>query len=222
VLSRHAAGPEALPKDLREHAETTSRGRVALTPQLQDALAEQVLQATLPLAESGRLSSFLLQLSPSFKPEGHDLDELEPLVTALQPHPVAVEFRHFTWLDKDRREQTVQWLADHRAPLVGVDAPRGRAPTLIPQVDVATSPELAYLRAHGRDYTNWTRGKSVAERFAYRYSDAELEEIGDRAKKLSDMTQDVRLQFNNNRGADAPDAATRMRQLLGQESGVGG
>jgi hypothetical protein len=33
------------------------------------------------------------------------------------------------------------------------------------------------------------------------------------------MTQDVRTMFNNNRSADAPTAARRFRELLGQDPG---
>jgi uncharacterized protein YecE (DUF72 family) len=100
--------------------------------------------------------------------------------------------------------------------LVSVDAPEGKAPTLIPALDAVTRDDLAYLRAHGRDYEAWTRGRSVAERFAYKYADAELEEIGGRARELAEEAAVVRLQFNNNRGSDAPEAAERMRELLGQ------
>ena len=60
------------------------------------------------------------------------------------------------------------------------------------------------------------RGRSVAERFAYRYPDAELEEIGGRARELAERAGQVRLHFDNNRGSDAPVVAERMRELLGQ------
>jgi uncharacterized protein YecE (DUF72 family) len=59
------------------------------------------------------------------------------------------------------------------------------------------------------------RGRTVAERFGYEYSDDELEEIGGRARELASQTAEVRLMFNNNRGADAPRAAARMQELLG-------
>lgn len=218
LLSRHAAKPDSLPKDLRDTTTTTKRGSVVLTDALQQELAERTLQAVKPLEEQGKLSAFLLQLSPTFKPDTHDLDELAPLVTALQPVPVAIELRHFTWLTGEQEQRTFDWLRDHRAAFVGVDTPQGKAPTLVPNVDRATHPDLAYLRAHGRDADAWMKGRSVAERFAYRYDDDELGEIGARAEKLAAEVKTVRLQFNNNRGSDAPVAATRMRELLHQEA----
>jgi uncharacterized protein YecE (DUF72 family) len=54
----------------------------------------------------------------------------------------------------------------------------------------------------------------VAERFAWRYSDEELEEIGARARELAEQADAVHVLFNNNRGSDAPVAAERMRELF--------
>lgn len=214
LLSRHSAKPDSLPKDLRDGTSTTKRGSVVLTEALQQELAERTLRALQPLEAAGKLSAFLLQLSPAFKPETHDLEELAPLVTALQPIPTAIELRHFTWLKGEQQQRTKDWLTTHRAAFVGVDTPRGKAPTLVPNIDFATHPDLAYLRAHGRDVDAWTKGRTVAERFAYRYADDELQEIGRRAEKLAQQTTTVRLNFNNNRGSDAPVAALRMRELL--------
>jgi uncharacterized protein YecE (DUF72 family) len=217
LLSRHAAGLDALPPDLRDGADVNERGRVRLTPELEAALADRILETTRPLAGAGKLTTFLLQLSPAFRPGDHELDELAPLLERLAPHPVAVEVRHRAWLGSRRIERTLDWLEAHGAAFVGVDAPQGKAPTLIPPVDAVTRSDVAYLRAHGRNLEGFTRGRSVAERFAYRYADDELRELGERAHKLAEDASVVRVMFNNNRGADAPVAAQRMRELLGQE-----
>jgi uncharacterized protein YecE (DUF72 family) len=217
LLSRHAAAPDSLPPDLRDGADVGERGRVRLTPELEAALADRILETTSPLAEAGKLATFLLQLSPAFRPGDHELDELAPLLARLAPHPVAVEVRHRAWLGSRRIEATLDWLEAHGAAFVAVDAPQGKAPTLIPPVDAVTRDDVAYLRAHGRNLEGFTRGRSVAERFAYRYADDELRELGERAHTLAENASIVRVMFNNNRGADAPMAAQRMRELLGQE-----
>jgi uncharacterized protein YecE (DUF72 family) len=99
-----------------------------------------------------------------------------------------------------------------------VDAPEGsKTPTLMPNLDAATRGDVAYLRAHGRNLEGYVRGRTVAERFAYAYDDEELEELSERAGRLAEEVPTVRMMFNNNRGADAPRAAQRMRELLGQE-----
>ena len=217
LLSRHSADLRSLPPDLRAHATTNARGRVELTPRLEATLADAIAESVAPLGD--KLATFLLQLSPGFEPRANKLDELAGLVERLDATaPVALELRNRFWLAADRREATLGWFEDHGAAFVCVDAPEGsNAPTLMPNLDVATRDDVAYLRAHGRNLEGYLRGRSVAERFAYRYDDEELQELGERAGRLAEEVATVRMMFNNNRGADAPTAAQRMRELLGQE-----
>jgi uncharacterized protein YecE (DUF72 family) len=218
LLSRHAAGPDTLPRALRDDADVNPRGRVVLTPELEAALALEQSAAVEPLRAAGKLSTFLLQLSPSFKPRDHRLDELAPLVELLAPDRVAIELRHIGWVDPKRREDTLAWFERHGVVFVCVDTPQGRrAPTLMPSLDAVTRADVAYLRAHGRNLEGYLRGRSVAERFAYRYDDDELRELGARAETLGEEAAEVRVMFNNNRGSDAPVAAARLRELLGQD-----
>jgi uncharacterized protein YecE (DUF72 family) len=217
LLSRHSADLKSLPPACREHATTNARGRVELTPKLEAALADEVAEAVEPLG--GKLATFLLQLSPAFEPRTNELDELAALVKRLDATaPVAVELRNRFWVTERRREDTLRWFEEHGAAYVCVDAPEGsKAPTLMPNLDAVTRDDVAYLRAHGRNLEGYTRGRSVAERFAYRYDDDELRELGERAGRLAEEVPAVRMMFNNNRGADAPTAAQRMRELLGEE-----
>jgi uncharacterized protein YecE (DUF72 family) len=119
----------------------------------------------------------------------------------------------------DRAQRTLEWMEEHGAVWVCVDAPAIDKPTVMPPVDAVTNPRVAYFRAHGRNAEGYIRGRTVAERFAYRYSDEELEEIRGRVRQLAEEAEEVRLAFNNNRGSDAPVAARRMRELLGQDPG---
>jgi uncharacterized protein YecE (DUF72 family) len=217
LLSRHSADLKSLPPALRDDAVTNARGRVELTERLEAALADEIATAVGPLGD--KLATFLLQLSPAFEPRRNELDELAGLVRRLDATaPVAIELRNRFWLTDRRREDTLRWFEEHGAALVCVDAPEGsNAPTLMPNLDVVTRDDVAYLRAHGRNLEGYLRGRSVAERFAYRYDDEELEELGERAGRLAEEASVVRMMFNNNRGADAPTAAQRMRELLGQE-----
>jgi uncharacterized protein YecE (DUF72 family) len=214
VLSRHSAPVDSLPTDLRDRADTTPKGRVRLDPGLQDAMAERTLAAAGPLIDAGRLGAFLLQLSPAFTPS-RDLHEIGPLIDALAPHPVAVELRHRAWAAPSRVQGTLETLRELGAAYVGVDAPQGKSIMMMPPIDAVTRDDLAYLRAHGRNAEGYVKGRSVAERFGYRYADEELEELAGRARHMAEDADAVHVMFNNNRGSYAPVAAARMRELLG-------
>jgi uncharacterized protein YecE (DUF72 family) len=217
ALSRHAAPLDSLPEDLRDGVETNERGRVRLTPELEAALAERLVEETEPLAEAGKLGVYLLQLTPAFGPGRHRLEELDGIVEGLAPHRVAVELRHRGWVREKRRDSTLGWFADRGAAFVCVDAPPGdQIPIMPSDLDVVTRDDVAYLRLHGRDTDGYLKGRSVAERFAWRYQDDELEEVAARVRGMAEQAGEVHVAFNNNRGDDAPTAAQRFRALLGQ------
>lgn len=219
LLSRHSAGADSLPPELRDGIETTQRGRVVLTPELEAKLADAMLEAIVPLEQAGKMGSFLLQLTPAFAPRRNELAELEPLLERLAPRRVAVELRHRGWVADERLEQTLSYLSEHDAAFVCVDAPPGDHVTIMPPVDAVTRDDLAYLRLHGRNKHGYLTGKTVAERFAWDYSDDELREVAGRVGRLAEDALDVRVMFNNNRGAGAPTAAQRFREIIGQSSG---
>jgi uncharacterized protein YecE (DUF72 family) len=217
LLSRHSAPLDSLPPDLRDDAQTTDRGRVRLTPDLETALAERLVEETAPMAEAEKLGCYFVQLTPAFSPGRHELEELERVVEAFAPHRVALELRHRGWLRDKRRERTLRWFADHDVAFVCVDAPPGdHVPIMPSDFDAVTRDDLAYLRLHGRNTEGYLKGRSVAERFGWRYEDDELEEVAERARTMADQAREVHVAFNNNRGDDAPTAAQRFRALLGQ------
>ena len=219
LLSRHSAPAESLPVDLRGEADVDGRGRVRRDERIEAALADAMREAVAPLDRAGKLGAFLLQLSPSFSPRSAELEELRPLVERLRPHVTAIELRNRNWVEGERAPRTLEAVADLGAAWVGVDAPRAEHFTIMPPLDAVTDDRLAYLRAHGRNADGYLRGRSVAERFGWEYSDAELEEIAGRARELAGSAAVVNVAFNNNRGADAPTSARRTRELLGQDPG---
>jgi uncharacterized protein YecE (DUF72 family) len=209
LLSRHAAPLDSLPGDLRHDAAVNERGRVTLTPELEAEMCRRTLEAVQPLHEAGRLSAFLLQLTPAFAPGEHRLEELDEIVGALAPVPVAVELRHRDWLA--RPERTLAWYRETGAAFVCVDAPRVDAPIALPPFDAVTR-DLAYLRAHGRNREGYLRGRSAGERFDWEYAGEELDELAARVRTLAEEAETVRVAFAN--GGHAMAAALRMRELL--------
>ena len=200
ALSRHAAPLDSLPRDLREDVEVTERGRIVLTDELQEALCDRTLKTFEPLI--GRLTCFVLQLTPAFAPGDHTLDELEPVVQALAPVPVAIELRHRDWLH--RADRVLDWYREVGATFVCVDAPQNDAPMAVPALDAVTRSDLAYLRALGRD---------AKDRMTYRYTDDELEELAARGRTLADGAERVMVAFAN--GAYALEAARAYPRMRG-------
>ena len=88
---------------------------------------------------------------------------------------------------------------------------------ILPGHDVVTNPQLAYMRQHGRNAEGYIRGRTVAERFDYKYSEKELHELAARAVNLSSGALKVHMIYNNNSSNYAPIAATRTREILEEE-----
>lgn len=197
ALSRHAAPLDSLPRDLRDDVQTTERGRIVLTDDLQDALIKRTLRIFEPLYGAGRLTCFVLQLTPAFAPGDHKLAELEPVVHGFAPIPVAVELRNRAWFH--RLDRVLDWYRDTGAVFVAVDAPQNDAPMAVPPVDAVTRSDLAYFRALGRDAKN---------RMQYRYSDAELRELRARIDTLE--ADEVMVSFAI--GRYALEAATKLKK----------
>ena len=219
LLSRHSAGADSLLPELRPRAQTDERGRVILTPELQELLVDATLEAIEPLAEAGKLGPFLLQLSPSFSPRKHELGELESLAERLREPGLAIELRNRNWVEGEQLEATLDWYEDNGVSFVCVDSPPGDNFQILPPIDAVTRRDVAYLRMHGRNTEGYLKGKSVAERFGWVYSEDELRELAGRAQNLAEDAGQVHVAFNNNRSSDAPDSARRFRELIGQDPG---
>jgi uncharacterized protein YecE (DUF72 family) len=214
LLSRHAAPLATLPPDLRGGVEINPRGNVVLTLELEQAVIARIRAEFAPLREAGKLGTFLLQLSPSFSPRRHRLEELESLREAFGSDLLAIELRNRDWLTGAQRETTLAFFRATQLPLVVVDAPSSAHFTIMPGEDLVTAPTLAYLRLHGRNEHGYVSGKSVAERFDYDYSEAEIEQIAERVDRLASEAADVHVAFNNNRSSYAPKAALSLKRVL--------
>ena len=219
LLSRHSTQVKLLPPALQRGAEIDGKGRVKLTPEIEQAMIEEFRRSLEILHGSGKLGALLLQLSPAFSPKVHELNELENLLGALSEYRIAIELRNRNWVKGEQLQSTLEFLRSHSVALVQVDAPSEEHFTIMPpDLNEITNPSLAYLRLHGRDARAYTTGKTVASRFNYNYSDGEINEIAQRATDLARNAEEVHVVFNNNARDYAPHAASRMRVALGQIS----
>lgn len=134
----------------------------------------------------------LLQVAPATP---YDLGRLEKALLAFpDPHRVAVEFRHTSWLNPD----VDALLREVGAAYCDVDSPRQKLTGKL-------TSDRAYLRLHGRK--TW---------YMYDYSISELEEIAAMALTLMDRgATRVYIFFNNDYFAHAPSNALRLIEMLG-------
>lgn len=217
LLSRHSTAVKLLPPALRKRAEMDSKGKVKLTPEIEEIMIQEFLGPVKILRDAGKLGALLLQLSPAFSPRKHELSELENVLSALRPYRVAIELRNRNWAEGKRLEETLEFLRKHHATFVSVDAPIIDHFMIMPHdLDESPTSELAYLRLHGRDANAYTTGNTVAARFNYDYSDEEIVEVAQRSERLARNAKEVHVVFNNNALDYAPHAALRLRKALGQ------
>src|SRR5438270_3763442 len=136
------------------------------------------------LRRAQKLGVLLLQLSPAFSPRKHELNELENVLELTSDFRVAVEFRNRNWAEGEQLEKTLDFIRERNAIFVNVDAPGEKHFTIMPsELDAITNRDIAYLRLHGRDSQAYLTGKTVATRFNYNYSDAEIEEVAARSEE---------------------------------------
>jgi len=172
--------------------------------------------AMAPLVEAKKLGAFLLTLAPSFGPGRHRLDELDRLAEKLQPHPLAVELRHRGWVEGDALGTTLDYFRRRQLAWVALDLPRLQALALLPPIDEVTTPQLAYVRLHGRN-PHYLKARAAEDRHRHDYTGDELAEIAERIRILATRARDVHVSVNNHAADFAPRAALALRRLLGQQ-----
>lgn len=214
LLSRHSAEPANLPPDLRKQAQITAKNKIELTPQIEEAVTNRLLEEIAPFRQSGKLGALLLQLSPAFSPRSHRLESLDSLLALLADYPVAVELRNRGWVSDSVLPLVDDYFRKHRLSFVVVDAPETQHFMAMPFLSRVTTPDLAYMRLHGRNEQGYITGRTVAERFNYLYSDEELTGIAEKVKKLAEQAKETHVVYNNNASDYAIRSARRFREMI--------
>jgi uncharacterized protein YecE (DUF72 family) len=166
-------------------------------------------EALTPLREVGALGCVLAQFPFSFKASPGNVDFLRRIASDLAPDPVAVEFRHQSWI----AEQTFDLLRELGLAYCCVDEPR--LPNL-PAPVVRSTASIAYIRFHGRNRAKWWTHAAAWERYDYLYSQGELLEWLPQIRFLARETEKCYAFFNNHARGQAVSNARMLVQLLSE------
>jgi uncharacterized protein YecE (DUF72 family) len=201
ILTQHPIDLQRLPSDLKLSLEQAGFERRVYPDKLPGEIAAEIeLRFRLmlePLIDSGKLASVFLQFPPWFTATRQNARFIEDVAARWQSVPLAVEFRHPSWLADERRERALALLRAAQLSYVCVDEPHGERSGVPPWL-VVTNPELAVLRFHGKNASGWQKkGASVHERFNYLYSPEELQAWVSGVKRLAGEAKQVHAVFNN-------------------------
>lgn len=218
AFTQHPTRPAALPRDLRDELpaglqEQRSLYYADLPAAVQDALWERFAEALLPLDSAGKLGVVLFQYPPWFMPGRASFALLDQLNDRLPQYTPAVEFRNPLWLDNHHIERTLSFLSERGLPYVCVDEPQGTRASVPPIV--ASTARTSVVRFHGRNRDAWARrGASVADKYDWLYSEAELREWIPPIRRLAGESESVHILMNNCREDKAVVNAKQLALML--------
>ncbi|HJR67155.1 MAG TPA: DUF72 domain-containing protein [Gemmatimonadaceae bacterium] len=219
LMTDHPTETKRLPKAIREALPPEQGGKARLyakdlPPSVMDEVWHLFREALEPLHSSGKLGVVLLQYPPWFVPSRENAEALVATRERLDGLPIAVEFRHRSWLSGRMAKRTPEFLAEHDIPMVIVDAPPGMKSSL-PATPLVTSRRLAILRLHGRREETWEqRNEITSERYRYLYDESELSEWVQPVLDVAAQAPETHVIFNNCYGNYAPTNAIEFAALL--------
>lgn len=200
LLSKHPTRPNSIPKDLAESA-AERKGKFLYANHLPDDVMDEIWRRfaakLMPLHSTGKLGVVHFQFPEWFLPGTESRNYIVECQERLHDYRIAVEFRHGSWFNEKNLDRTLDFLRTHHIPVTSVDMPQGFRSSL-PPIAVATTPDLAYVRFHGRNTEQWDKPhKTATPRFAYRYSQQELTGWVPKLQELSSQVHEVHVLMNN-------------------------
>jgi uncharacterized protein YecE (DUF72 family) len=175
-----------------------------------------------PVRAAGKLAMALFQFPPWFDCTKENVQFLREAKQRMLDVPSAIEFRNDSWYSPEMQAKTLQFLEQEGWLHTVADEPQAGSGS-VPIVPVATSPDITYVRLHGRNAQGWSQSNHPnwrSLRYLYRYSTEELTGWRDRLLALEQSCRELYVVFNNNSGGDATDNAKELQALLGIDGGL--
>lgn len=216
ALTGHAIHPQTLPKDLRAQATAsdTQKSVYIKDHALLGSIASRLHESLEPLHRAGKLGLLIFQYPPWFTYGTRNLDYILQCKQWMKDSSMAVEFRHGSWLTPGRRRDIFRFLDENGINYVSADEPQYGNQSTVPFVPAVTG-STAYFRLHGRNTENWLKkGIETSLRYAYLYSDGELEEFVPSIEEAAAKSETAYVMLNNCYTDFAVRNAIRMKELL--------
>lgn len=166
-----------------------------------------------PLILSHHFQCILMQFPPSFMMNVANLNYLKYVSNYFNHIPIAIEFRHPSWYMKYNWNKVKQFMISHDFINVIPDVPLN----VVPRVYDSTNKKMTIIRLHGRNYVGWKMQQQNnwrKTRNLYCYSKQELYDLSDHINKLSKLSKDICVIFNNNSNNDAAQNALDLKKIL--------
>jgi uncharacterized protein YecE (DUF72 family) len=220
ALTGHSVSPGTLPQQLREMLPAADRDQESVQvaePALLRALARESVDALEPLKAAHRLGFVVFQFPPWFGFKNANLDYLLYCKELMAGLPIAVEFRHGSWLTHHHQGALFDFLRSHKITYITCDEPQYGSLATAPLLPEATT-SVAYLRLHGRNAENWLT--HATPRYDYLYEESELEMFAALTLRLGARARLVFVMFNNCHLGHAAQNALQMQDILGAAQGA--
>ena len=159
------------------------------------------------LAGEGKLGALLIQFPVSFKNTSLNREYLDQLLRQFIEYPRVVEVRHSSW----NEAATLASFTEKNVAFCNIDQPvLGRS--LAPTEHVTAS--LAYVRLHGRNYSEWFDSDNRNDRYNYLYKMSELENWKDRIENVAEKAQTTYVITNNHFESKAGVNALELKAMI--------
>lgn len=217
ALTGHAVDPKSLPVDIAASLPKSEREKKTIyikEPEMLKILAERFRDVLKPLITTGKLGVVVFQFPPWFLHKKTNQDYILKCQELMRGLPIAVEFRHGSWLTPQTRASIMTFLREYRLIYITADEPQYGNLATVPYVPEVTG-SVAYFRFHGRNKENWLKkGIETSLRFDYEYSERELKEFVPAMKEVDMRATKTYCMFNNCHGAKAVRNAKRMKEMI--------
>ena len=216
ALTGHGIDTKTLPKDIfnilpiKDKAENRIYIKEAF---LLRTIADRFREALHPFQRVNKLGVMVFQYPPWFHYGTRNMDYILACKEFVQGLPVAVEFRHGSWLTSDVKDSVFHFLTTNQITYIPADEPQYGNLATIPFIPQLTT-DIAYFRFHGRNRENWfKKGVETSLRYAYLYSDNELKEFTPSIRNVDKRAKVTYAMFNNCHGGFAMRNAMRLKEI---------